>query len=129
MMSSRHFTLEEANAAIAAIRPLMDEIQAIRSRMLSQRPEIWPALARSAGNGGNAKLSKLVVEFERLDHLVHQVQDSGAQIKDLDTGLLDFPAEREGRTVLLCWKHGEPEILFWHETDAGFAGRRPITEF
>jgi hypothetical protein len=129
MMSSRHFTLEEANAAIAAIRPLMDEIQAIRSRMLSQRPEIWPALARSAGNGGNAKLSKLVVEFELLDHLVHQVQDSGAQIKDLDTGLLDFPAEREGRTVLLCWKHGEPEILFWHETDAGFAGRRPITEF
>jgi hypothetical protein len=129
MMSSRHFTLEEANAAIAAIRPLMDEIQAIRSRMLSQRPEIWPALARSAGNGGNSKLSKLVVEFERLDRLVHQVQDSGAQIKDLDTGLLDFPAEREGRTVLLCWKHGEPEILFWHETDAGFAGRRPITEF
>ena len=128
-MPARFFSIYEANAALEVIRPLMDEAQAIRARIMQQRPEIWPALARAAGNGGSPVLSKAIREFDRLNDIVHQILATGAQIKDLSTGLLDFPALRQDREVLLCWKHGEPEVLFWHENDAGFAGRRPISEF
>jgi hypothetical protein len=128
-MASRYFTIDEANAALEIIRPLMDEAQAIRARIMQQRPEIWPALERAAGNGGSPALSKLVAEFDQLNDIVHRILATGAQIKDLSTGLLDFPSLRNDQEVLLCWKHGEAEVLFWHELEAGFAGRRPIAEF
>ncbi len=129
MMSSHRFTLEEANAALTAIRPLMEEVQSIRRRILDSQPGIWPALERAAGNGGNAALSKLVDDFERLRMLVHGILATGAEVKDLGSGLLDFRAWREDHEVYLCWKYGEPQILFWHEIDEGFAGRQPIEGF
>ena len=128
-MAARYFTIDEANSALEIVRPLMDEVQAVRSRILAQQPEIWPALERAAGNGGNPTLSKMIREFDRLNDLVHQLSATGAQIKDLSAGLLDFPAWRKDHEVFLCWKHEEREILFWHETDAGFAGRRPLSEY
>ena len=128
-MAARYFRIDEANAAVGIVRPLMDQLQGIRGRILAQQPEIWPALERAAGNGGTPGLSRLIREFDRLNELVHQILATGAQIKDLSAGLLDFPAWRNDHEVLLCWKHGEKEILFWHEVDAGFAGRRPITEY
>ncbi len=128
-MAPRYFTLADANAALDVVRPLMDEVQRIRNHILEKRPEVWPAMARSVGNGGNPALSKLVREFERLDQAVHKILATGAQIKDINSGLLDFPAERQGREVYLCWKHGETQIGYWHEVDAGFAGRQPIDTF
>jgi hypothetical protein len=125
-MQPHYFTLEEANAALVTIRPLMDETQAIRNRVMTRQPEIWPALERSAGNGGNPALSRLVGEFQRLDDLVHRILATGAEIKDLSTGLLDFRAWRADHEVYLCWKHGESEIAYWHEMDSGFSGRKPI---
>ena len=124
-MADHYFTVEEANAALVIIRPLVGELQEIRARIMADRPELWPALQRAAGNGGNATLAKMVKEFDRLDEIVHLIMG----IKDLASGLLDFPAWRQDHEVLLCWKHGEPEVLFWHETDAGFAGRRSISEY
>ncbi len=126
---SRYFTLAEANQTLQIIKPLMEEVQEIRSDLLARRPEVWPAIQRSAGNGGNPALSKLVLEFERLDKLLHRIQDTGALVKDINTGLLDFPALREGHEVYLCWQHGEEQIAFWHEIEAGFAGRQPIEYF
>lgn len=128
-MPRKYFTLEEANGALEVIRPLMDEIQKIRKVTLDRSPELWPALERAAGNGGSHALSALAEEFGRLDQCVHAILDAGAEIKDLRTGLLDFPAWRAGRAVYLCWKHGEGEIGYWHELDAGFAGRQPIEAF
>jgi hypothetical protein len=128
-MQPHYFTLQEANAALSIIRPLMEEIQSIRSHILKTRPEIWSALERSSGNGGNPALSKTVKEFQRLDDLVHRILATGAEIKDLGSGLLDFRTRRGDREVYLCWKHGEPAIEFWHELDTGFGGRRPIEEF
>jgi len=125
----QYFTLQQANEALKIVRPLMDEVQAIRSKVLQNQPETWPAIEKSAGNGGNRALSVMVQDFERLNALVHQIQDTGAQIKDLNLGLLDFPALKDGREVCLCWKHGEGEIAFWHEVDAGYAGRQPIELF
>ncbi len=125
----QYFTLREANEALIKIRPLMDEIQAIRQGILARRPDVWPVVERAAGNGGSRAASKLVREFERLDALVHQVQETGVLLKDINLGLLDFPALKDGREVYLCWKYGEEEIAFWHEIEAGFAGRRSIESF
>jgi hypothetical protein len=125
----RYFTLAEANAALESIRSLVEEIQSIRRNILAHQPEIWPAIEKSAGNGGNPTLSKLVRDFERLDDLLHRIRATGALVKDLNTGLLDFPALREGREVYLCWQYGEEKIAFWHEVEAGFAGRQPIEQF
>jgi hypothetical protein len=125
----RYFTLQEANETVESIRPLMDELQEIRQAILKNQPEAWPAIEKSAGNGGNRALSNMVQDFEKLDALVHQIQATGALIKDINLGLLDFPALREGQEVYLCWQYGEGEIAFWHEVDAGFAGRQPIENF
>jgi len=123
------FTIQEANEALKIIRPIMDEVQAIREKILANQPDAWPAVEKSAGNGGNKTMSRLVEDFEKLDALVHQILDTGAQIKDINIGLLDFSALRDGREVYICWKYGEDDIAFWHDTDAGYAGRQPIETF
>jgi hypothetical protein len=128
-MESHYFTIEEANSALELIRPLIEEILEIRDEILTHKPEIWPAIERSAGNGGNATLSKVAEDFDRLDRLVHRVLDTGVQVKDINTGLLDFPAWRADHEVYLCWKYGEDKIRYWHEINAGFAGRQPIEGF
>lgn len=125
----RYFTLSEANETLNTIRTLVDEIQAIRQKVLSSQPEVWSALEKSVGNGGNRSLSLLIQDFEQLDALVHSILELGVLIKDINSGLLDFPALREGREVYLCWQLGEGEIAFWHEVDTGYAGRQPIDSF
>jgi len=129
MSMQKYFTLSEANEALKIIRPLIDDVQAIRQKILANQPEAWPAVEKSAGNGGNKALSKLVDGFEKLDVLIHQILDTGVQIKDINAGLLDFSAMRNGREVYLCWQYGEEDIAFWHEIDAGYAGRQPIESF
>ena len=125
----RYFTLQEARETLRAIRPIADEIREIRREILARRPEVWPVVERAAGNGGSQSASKLVREFERLDALVRQVQATGVLFKDLNLGLLDFPALKDGREVYLCWKFGEEDIAFWHEVEAGYAGRQPVETF
>jgi len=125
----RYFTLEEANSALETIRPMMEEIQKIRQTILATQPETWSAIERSAGNGGNPAMSKLVKSFDMLDDLLHHIQRTGVQVKDINTGLLDFPALHDGHEVYLCWQIGERRIEYWHEIDAGFAGRQPIETF
>jgi len=126
---SHYFTLQEANQALTSIRAWMDEIQAIRFEILAHQPEIWNVMEKSAGNGGNPTLSRMVPRFDRLDKLIHNIQDIGVLIKDINTGLLDFPALRHGIEVYLCWKYGEGDIAYWHEIEAGFAGRQSIDLF
>jgi hypothetical protein len=125
----RYFTLPQANETLNLIRPLVDEVQRIRLKVLAKQPEAWPAIERSVGNGGNRALSDLVQDFEKLDALVHRILETDVLIKDINLGLLDFPALKEGREVYLCWQYGEGEIAFWHEVEAGFAGRQPIETF
>ena len=129
MSMQKIFTIPEANENLKIIRPIMDEVQVIREKILANQPDAWPAIEKSAGNGGNKTMSRLVEDFERLDALVHQILDTGVQIKDINIGLLDFSALRDGREVYLCWKYGEDDIAFWHEIDAGYAGRQPIETF
>lgn len=125
----RYFTLQEANQTLELIRPLMEEVQQIRRKVLEKRPEAWPAIVKSMGNGGNRALSELIQDFDRFDALIHLIQETDVLIKDINLGLLDFPALKDGREVYLCWQYGEGQIAFWHEVQAGFAGRQPIESF
>jgi hypothetical protein len=122
----RYFTLPEAQQLLVDLRPVVAEMMEIHSRILQERPGAWPAIQRAAGNGGSRAASRLVPEFDRLRELVHKVQDQGVILKDMGIGLLDFPSLRDGREVYLCWRYDEQRIGFWHETDAGFAGRQPL---
>ena len=128
-MAQKYFTLQEANQTLTLIRPWMEEVQSIRLKILKNQPEAWPAIEKSAGNGGNRALSNMVQDFEKIDALIHQIQDTGVLIKDINLGLLDFPALKDGREVYLCWQYGEGDIAFWHEVEAGYAGRQPIDRF
>jgi hypothetical protein len=131
----RYFTLEQANEALDDVRPLAE-------RMVAHRREVAVLLTRRAGltstiagNGGDLDPGELArVEAEIAEEAkgvarcVNQIHGLGAQVKDADEGLVDFPALREGEEVLLCWKVGENEIAFWHGLEDGFAGRRPVDQ-
>ena len=122
----KYYTPKEANHQLEVVRPIVAELISISERIWAHQPEIWSVVEKSAGNGGNPTLSKMLPDFDRLDLVLHQLQDMGIEVKDLSTGLIDFPALKDGRVVYLCWKYNEGSIQFWHEIEAGFAGREPI---
>ena len=122
----KYYTPKEANETLIVIRPMLDEMMRIGEKIRAHQPELWIMVQKSAGNGGSPTLSKLLKDFDRLDELIHKVQELGIHIKDLTSGLIDFPAWHEGREVDLCWQSGEDGVEYWHEIEAGFAGRRLI---
>ena len=122
----KYYTPKEANIQLEVVRPMVAELISISERVQAHQPEIWSVVEKSAGNGGNPTLSKMLPDFDRLDLILHQLQDMSIEVKDLSTGLIDFPALKDGRVVYLCWKYNEGSIQFWHEIEAGFAGREPI---
>ncbi|MGW8249066.1 MAG: DUF2203 domain-containing protein, partial [Anaerolineales bacterium] len=89
-------------------------------------PELEPVMQQVLNNGGNKAASQASLYFEQMREIVDHIQDSGAEVKDVNSGLLDFRSHREGREVYLCWRYGEDEIQYWHDLDAGFAGRQPL---
>jgi hypothetical protein len=129
----RYFTPAEANKALEHVRPLAERMVAHRRRMLEAQARQERLESRVSGNGGGidpAEPAKLEAEVEREAEAVGKCVDDllelGVQVKDLDTGLLDFPSLRDGEEVLLCWHLGEDEIRYWHTLDGGFAGRQPL---
>lgn len=122
----KYYTPKEANNLLEIVRPMVEELMKIGGRIRSHQPEIWSVVEKSAGNGGNPELSKILPDFDRLDAILHRLQDMGIEVKDLASGLIDFPAMKDGRLIYLCWKYNEDSIQFWHEIEAGFAGRQPI---
>jgi hypothetical protein len=129
----RYFTPEEANEALAEVRPLVERMVAHRQAH-TEALEVQEELeGRIRGNGGGippATLADAAADVDRLARslakTVDEIASHGAQVKDLDEGLIDFPAERRGETVLLCWKLGEDEIRYWHTVEDGFAGRQEL---
>jgi hypothetical protein len=128
-----HFTPEEANAELEHVRPLVEQLVAVRqehTQALERQEELE---GKIRGNGGGippAELAAATAEVDgvarRLARVVDEITAHGAEVKDLDTGLVDFPALHHGETVLLCWQLGEDEIAWWHRVDDGFEGRRPL---
>jgi hypothetical protein len=130
----RYFTVEEANDALDDVRPLTEELVEHRRALVELQERQSALTERIAGNGGNVEPQELQDVQERLDEevagiarCVARIHEVGALVKDLDDGLVDFPATREGEDILLCWRLGEDEIGFWHGLDEGFSGRKPLT--
>jgi hypothetical protein len=132
-MPPRHFTPEDANAALAEVRPLAEELVGHRRTMAAAAAERARLVQQIAGNGGDfdpqeprALEEQFVEAGEAVARCVQQLEHLGVLVKDLDRGLVDFPALREGEEVLLCWEVGEDEVAFWHGIEEGFAGRKPL---
>jgi hypothetical protein len=120
------FTLEEANALIPRLNRLLTDLIDARDKLAAMGDKIQSLLQHVDGNGGSKHGNAYVVQLEIFNARLSALQDIGCELKDLDQGLVDFPSYRDGRLVYLCWKRGEDRIRFWHDLDAGFAGRQPI---
>ena len=133
-MSSRTFTLDEAQSQLPVLESLLRTSIASKKLMEEVDAEMQAVQQRVLMNGGTqldiVSLARRKAERakaeQRLRDAFAEIDSIGVQIKDLDIGLLDFPCEVEGETVLLCWKLGEIAITHWHGTEEGFAGRKPL---
>jgi hypothetical protein len=129
----RVFTLEEANAALTELRPIVERMVQHRRDLTAAQTRQVELVTRIAGNGGDMVPSDLhdlaetiQREADAISECAERINQAGAQVKSLEEGLLDFPAKRGEEDVLLCWKLGEDEIRFWHGTDEGFSARKRL---
>jgi hypothetical protein len=132
-MPPKIFTLEEANQLIPQLRLLLMALIEKRDKIHFRQKEVNAIRKMANNNGNNLKALGLVRKEQELKELVNEfnddvqkIHDLGCELKDINLGLVDFRSKREGRIVYLCWKLDEDEVLFWHDLDAGFAGRQPL---
>ena len=135
MSQMRLFTPEEANAELARLRPLLERLVEERRALAGLAAELQAAQGVVSGNGGRIDPGRVGGLQEAASRsaaevaaLVEELQRAGVQVKDLDRGLVDFPARHpgSGETVLLCFELGEPTVEHWHGLEEGFAGRKPL---
>ena len=122
------FTVEEANALLPTVRELLRKMQRSRRRLsiFSDQAKLAAAAAEDGGGGIENGLAYATLLTKFTDEMA-ELEAMGVQLKDFERGLIDFPSLREGRVVLLCWQLGEGDQLeWWHDMDAGFAGRTPL---
>ena len=130
----KYFSLTEAERLRSQLEPLLIEAMESRRKMMDVDERINSLAERIQRSGGLAvayeSAAKTRLERNRLEETVQsaldQIQDTGCVVKDLDVGLLDFPARIDDEEVYLCWKLGEDRIRFYHRQDEGFAGRKPL---
>ena len=130
---TRHFTVQEANELLGTVRPLVERMVEHRREFVRQleRKQELGGLTQTNGGGFPSRLltdidAALEAAAAELRGCIEELTALGVQIKDLDTGLVDFPSYRDGEEILLCWQLGEDEIAWWHTLGGGFAGRRPL---
>ena len=126
MIHERHFTVEEANALLGRIEPVLRSLREARDRLTDA--EAHEALAGAAPTNGGGDPGRNVGEaFLEVRRMLLALQELGIVVQDIERGLIDFPAIHEGREVYLCWELDEPpRIAFWHDLEAGYAGRQPL---
>ena len=131
--TKKYFTVAEANASLPLVRAIVRDITELASR-LRDRKERLARLDEKAdiplSDAHAEELEEVYNEVERdrsqLREYVDELTDLGIELKDINTGLIDFPCWKDEREICLCWRYGEQEIAHWHELDAGFAGRQPL---
>jgi hypothetical protein len=130
-VASRTFTPSEANTALAEVRPVAVRMVELHAQLRVLQDEQRAVVKLVAGNGsgygiGEARTPEFARLSAQLQDCLDQLGALGVQVKDPASGLLDFPAVREGEDVLLCWRVGEDAVESWHDLEEGFAGRKPI---
>jgi hypothetical protein len=126
----KRFTVEQANAEVPRLAMLVERLQRCALGLEAERC----AAAAALGVASELLTGEALVRtrpaaralIEELSSVAQDIEQSGAQLKDIELGLVDFPAEVEGAPALLCWQFGEREVAFWHREGEGFARRRPI---
>ena len=124
---SKLFTVAEANALLPTLTALLRDVSVHLADVREKAPQMEPILRAAGANGGGRVGSEYGVEAYNLHLAVERIRELGVIIKDLDAGLLDFPHEREGRVVFLCWHPPEERVAYWHEIASGYAGRQPLS--
>ncbi len=126
------FTVEEANDLVPTLTVLLTELIAKRELVQVRKRELAAMEVKARGDGRESAVvvgelrQALEDVLAELNAGIDRIGELGCELKDLATGLVDFPAIRDGRPVYLCWRLGEKRIAFWHELESGFAGRRPL---
>jgi hypothetical protein len=124
--NTRTFTLNEARALIPRLRKLLTRAIFERARLTGMRGEIDKARQNAHRDGGTSMGPAYLKHLYAFSEAVGQIELLGVLVKDLRTGLVDFPYEHNGRIVFLCWKPDEDKLEWWHEVDTGFSGRYPV---
>ena len=134
-MPPRLFTVDEANDLLPSLEPLVRRLMEKRLQLRRNQAVVGEFRTRAAGNGGallGGRFTEAKQEVQRLaaelSEGIREIESWGCQVKDLDIGLVDFPARRGREQVLLCWRLGESRIAFWHGLEEGFAGRKPLED-
>jgi hypothetical protein len=129
---ARYFGIDEANELVREARPVLQQLSEDREKVA----EAQAVLQRERENNGSAEHAEELAEREQqIRDVVHRMQEAvgqidawGVTLRDISTGLIDFPALANGRPIWLCWRLGEDDIGWWHETNVGFDGRQPLSE-
>jgi hypothetical protein len=122
---ARHYTVDQANAALEWVSERLERLRAARVQLSDE--DAREALGEAAPSNGGGQPGKVVSEaFLELQRALGELQAMDVVLRDLERGLVDFPAMRDGREVYLCWESGEDEIGFWHDLESGYGGRRPL---
>ena len=125
LLHERHFTREEANALLPQLTTLLTRLREAKDELTDA--EAHEALSEAAPtNGGGEQGQQVGVAFLEVRRLLEVVEQAGIVLRDIDRGLVDFPAVVEGHEVYLCWELGEDEVAYWHELEGGYGGREPI---
>ncbi|HET9310249.1 MAG TPA: DUF2203 domain-containing protein [Actinomycetota bacterium] len=122
-MTARLFDTQRADAALPMLRELLPRVREARRALIDAADRITTAVAT---DGGGVAGHDWFAARDRLRADLTTLADEGILLRDADTGLVDFPAERDGRPVFLCWRLGEDRVAWYHEERAGFSNRRPL---
>ena len=125
----RSYTVEEANALVPEVRAVLLQLAVEQRRLDAAHAEMHRRLASDGDPDAAADASRSETQVaeigEGMKSLISHLEELGVQLRDPEMGLVDFPGERDGRPIWLCWRLADPEVAFWHGTDEGFATRRP----
>ena len=125
MRFTRHYTREEARALLPQVRQWLDRLWHLRQQQEKLEERLGGLLSPGSDLGGST-VNEWVRTLTELQSIVREFFQREIQVKDLDRGLVDFPAIVDGKEVFLCWEKGEEDIDFWHDLDGGYAGREPL---
>ena len=126
MPSKKLFTLQEANTFVPQLLDLVPKIQKLTISLSNDFPDIKNAREKAKWNGGSEQGVGYLAAVLKYNNFMHKIEEIGCEVKGIREGLVDFPSIREGKEVYLCWRMPEKEILFWHDLNTGFAGRKPL---
>jgi hypothetical protein len=125
VIHERHYSVEEANDLIPRVKPVLQKLRDAKDELTDS--EAHEVLSDSApGNGGGPPGQQVGEAFLEVRRLLAALQEAGIVVRDIDRGLIDFPAIRDDEEIYLCWELGEDAIEYWHDLEAGYRGRQPL---